>query len=920
MEKRVNGLTGERDVIARSPTGATRQSKSEIASLTMFARNDGEKCGNDRGGSKRSALNAIRYPLLAVLLFCTLHSAPCFLPASFAAGTSEINKQTILTAPLLWRAGGNDTGSFKNTLLSDASIAKDGSVVSGAFEGTCELENPSLTAGKITRLAATWIFTGKVTLETSVTGNPEDYVRVTNGVPLPLAKRAAGSRIKWRATLAPQSSLSQVRIVYSDLSGVAGSFGNELLSGFNARQEIYLQGSKAGDLFQYPVSIKVGESRKSPDACDLKLKGGILSDFRDVRFTLADGETVVPHFLEAVTGKAPDRVAAFWVKLPEIPSEGLFLYMYFGHRAAEDISSGEKVFDLFEDFDIAALDPKKWKLTLGDKTGKAYAAGSLLFLEKAKLTTVHYEFANGILEYQARISGAGAVAGILRETSAGNNDLAAYASTLPGSEHAIAKGGEVKVNQPKPITPGVFYVYRVRCDASGELVFQRYGEEGEGDAQAEVKYAAGTSPASPVGLSSSNQDHSVECAWIRTRPGVDPAPQVDRKKTAAGSLEPVDLPEFYNISTDPDGSLVTRQGATEGYYISRRIDPNFAARILKAAWKTEEPVRSFWGSLDDAGALSVSVSTQEGGDYTPGWENGVTRYVSKKEFILGNQLRWKAELTRPGKSQRALKQFSLEYYPGTIRVVLPNGSETLAPGDSLRIFWEAPGFGSKYPMELSYSTGVREDFKLIASKTDNVGDLTWKVPDEPTDKASVKVADYYDKTIFGVSEAYFSIVAPAPGDTALTASAGELAASSGEVKAPVLEEKASKIQRGKKTPTSEGQYDLLVKNGGSAAEGGYKDGDIVMVQPEGFLWGASERANFTIVRANLTQAEAEEYGKPRETTDRSGKTGRLGKGKVRGGKYRLDLHKKDLLQEETPEAKGVTRAGPLINKSAIVKE
>jgi len=724
--------------------------------------------------------------LFLVFFFSVLIPASCPLQSAFALGTSETGDQATFTAPLMWRAGGDDSDSFKRVSLSKASLAKDGSVATSGSEGVCELDAPYMTESPMTRLSASWIFTGKVTLEVSVTGNSKDYVRVTNGVPVEFRDRADASRIKWRATLASHSALSQVKIVYADLSGVVGSFGNELLSGFTARKEIQVKGSATEDLFQYPVSIKVGESSKSSDSCDLKLQGGILSDFADVRFTLADGETVAPHFLESVTGKTPDRAATFWVKLPEIPEGGLPIYIYYGKKAADDLSAGEKVFDLFEDFASSTIDPKKWKLTLGDKTGKAHTADSILFLEKAKLTTAQYKFAEGVLEYKARASGNGAAAGILRESASGNNDLVAYASALTGSEHAIAKNGDVEANDPKAVAPGVFYVYRIECDAKGDLVFKRYAETGEGDAQAQVRYASGVSQASPVGLSSSNQDQSVECSWIRTRQHADPAPMIDQEKTAQGLFEAVNLPEFHNISTAPDGTLVTKQNAMEGYYISRLIKPAFAARILKATWETQDPPTPFWGRAEDAGKVNVSISTKEGRGYSEGWENGVTRYVSKKEFEQGGQLRWKVALTHPGKATRTLKRFSLEYYPGTIRVVLPNGSETFAPGASCRIFWEARGFGPKYPVEISYATEGEAEYKMIASKKENSGDFIWTVPNEATEGASVKVADYYDKTIYGVSEDTFTIkpssgeadeeTAPALG----TASAPEEGAGSAE--------------------------------------------------------------------------------------------------------------------------------------------
>ena len=893
-DKRVNGMVGER----------VKPAHSYIRAL-----------------AHRHTRNRLLVCFLSVI-FCL--TVPCPLnsvPAS-ASGTSEVNKQAVFTAPLIWRAGGNDATSFKKTLLSKASLSEDGSVVSAGTAGDCELDTPYATEEPVARLSATWSFTGQVTLELSATGNPQDYVRVVNGVPLQLKGQAMGSQIKWRATLAPQSSLSQVRIVYSSPSGETNSFGNELLSGFKARKEIFLKGSAAGELFQYQIPVKVGESPKSPDSCDLKLSGSILSDFRDVRFTLADGETVLPHFLESVTGTAPDRVATFWIKVPEIPVDGLSIYMYFSRPDAEDISSGEKVFDFFDDFAGATLDPEKWKLTLGDKTGTAIPADSLLVLKKAKITTAHYEFMNGVLEYQARVAANGSVAGVLRQTSEGNNDLITYASTLAGSEHAVAKSGDVVVNAPKPVTPGVFYVYRIHSDAKGDLIFQRYAEDGEGEAQAEVKYAAGTSGASPVGLSSSNQEQPAECSWIRTRQDVTPAPKIDREKTASGILEQVDLPEFYHVVTAPDGSLVAAENTSDGFYVSRRISPGFDVRILKPSWETEPAGENF---------VDVGVATQEGGNFYTGWENGKTRYVSRKEFDKGSQLRWRADFKGQvselaggrvnelnPQTVSELKKFSLKFYPGTIRVVLPNGGEKITSGAKYSIFWNAEGYDPVYPMEVAYSKADGTEFNVIASTANSFGDYTWNVPEGLSGEVLIKVSDGVSPDdVFDISDRTFSVV-----------SAESITAQNQQTEGGAAGEAQGKVESKTPPPEEKGKvpekksYEILVKLGDNvlpdpeADKGSFKEGDIVMIKPAGYLWGKEERQKFLIVQARLTEKEAADLVKPKEvvTVDKSGKT----KIKiVSKRRYKLNLLKADMLGKKDDALHGRLKTRPEVKREML---
>lgn len=707
--------------------------------------------------------------MLTVAMATMLASAPVEAAKSAeAAEAYEPPNKAIFTRPLIWRADSSANYSFKGAALTNAELAKDGSVKSyNVSQGTCELPNPYKTNGLVTGLSASWSFTGKVILEVSITGSAKDYVEVINGVPVTYKESAYGSRIKWRATLAPNSTLTELKITYSDLSGVVGSFGESLLSGFGMRKQIYIKGSKAGTLFNYQMPIKVGESEKSPLPYDVKLFGGILSGFADIRFTLPDGETVLPHYVESVTGKAPNRTAVFWVKIPEIPEGGLPIYMYYSKAGAADLSDGEKVFDFFDSFEGTALNEKKWKIELYDKEGRADVGDSLLSLDKARVTSANYKFASGLIEYKARASVSGAAVGIIRSAISGDDDVIAYSSASSSAlGHSIAEGSAARANDPKPVSPNMFYTYKIYCDDNGGIAFRRYGADGSGTAQAETEYLAGASDALPIGLSSPTTGGPMYCDWIRTRKAANPPPQVD-PKTASVPPEATNLPEFYNVSTAPDGSLVPAHGSHEGHYVSRIVNPAFEVRIMRLSWEAD--------SSDD-NAISASVSVKKGGKFYPKWKNGVTHYVSKKEFDKGSQLRWKVEFKGlDATDDWKLKKFNLEYGSGVIRVVMPKGGEVLVAGAKYGIFWDAPGYDPKYPVDISYSKSAQGEFTTIVRKTNNSGDYDWIVPADLSGKMLVKVADYYDKSIYGMSEDYFLVVPEA--------SAGDLA--------PVTDKQAS---------------------------------------------------------------------------------------------------------------------------------
>lgn len=279
----------------------------------------------------------------------------------------------IFESPVIWRADDQGDYVFKgNGKLQGAKLADDGAVEYAASPGTYELANPYNTEDLVLSVTLNWVFTGKVTMEFSPTGNTNDYIPLTNGVPVEL-KSGYGSKLKWKATLYPDSRLTEVRLSYKDIKGVVGGFGNPKLSGFGFRKAIVIAspategGVAKQSLFNHQIPIKIAESEKVEGA-DVYIKGIIFSNFMDVRFTQADGETLLSHYLESVSGNSPERVATCWVKAPQIPGEGLPIYLYYGKLAAQDLSDGEETFEFFYDFKDSEFDSAKWE-SYGFKEG-----------------------------------------------------------------------------------------------------------------------------------------------------------------------------------------------------------------------------------------------------------------------------------------------------------------------------------------------------------------------------------------------------------------------------------------------------------------------------------------------------------------------------------------------------------------------
>ncbi len=848
-----------------------------------------------------------------------------FSPLAYAALAP---RQAVFTPPVTWRADGSGQYEFNGAVsLDKAGIAKDGSVNS-TQGGTCELKAAYTTEGKILTIAANWTFTGKVTMEVSATGDAKDYTPITNGVPLTSDKFTAGSSLKWRATLDPQSALAEVRIACTDASGAAGTFGNPDISGFAARKKITIKGSTDTALYNFQVQIKAGESQKAA-GCDVYLESPSKADLADIRFTQADGVTSLPYFRESITGAKPNRVAAFWVKIPEIPKGGLPIYVYYSCAGASDLSNGEQVFDFFDDFNLAALDGAKWKVALEGKTSQAYVSGSMLNIDAARATTANYNFNNGIIEYRAKVSGNGSIVGIIASGQTADDDLTACASIIAASANSIEYGGKVKADDPKQIALDTYYDFKIISN-NGDITFQRYADGWGAAPQAQAQYSPGSSQAaSTIGLSAGMAGSGLACDYIRTRQYTAVPPQVDLDKTALAKEEVTNLPQFNNLTLAPDGSIILAQNATSGDYMSQLIKASFQARILTASWIANDSSPSLRGA---EGGEAIYISTKEPAVFTTGWQNGIAKYVSKKEFAKGDQLRYKAVIARSRATNQSpsLKKFTLAFQPGTIKIVTPSGGESVMPGSVYNVLWETTGYDPAYNMDISYSNDGGAAFQPIASAVANTGSYLWMAPPDESAKCEIMVTDSADKTIYAVSDNYFSVTSSANAGTLADQQAQADAVSAAKTAAEALPVIASSeaTKQSKTAASTKGGlklYDLLIKSGSApvagrkglkTSAGVFQDGDIVTIKPAGFVWGAAERANFTIVQAYLTDAEVTELTSPQEVTKGKDKAGRPVKEMVKVRKHRIDLTKPGAIGKNIAGGTQLITGQAMVDKSS----
>ncbi len=123
--------------------------------------------------------------------------------------------------------------------------------------------------------------------------------------------------------------------------------------------------------WQYRDSVEVSNPGATT-LTDFQLKIDLNSSFdfnkakadgSDIRFTSADGTTVLPYWIE--TWSSSTENATIWVRVNEIPATGTGIYMYYGNNAATSASSGDNTFLFFDDFSSVASEPEPGYFAFG---------------------------------------------------------------------------------------------------------------------------------------------------------------------------------------------------------------------------------------------------------------------------------------------------------------------------------------------------------------------------------------------------------------------------------------------------------------------------------------------------------------------------------------------------------------------------
>jgi hypothetical protein len=152
------------------------------------------------------------------------------------------------------------------------------------------------------------------------------------------------------------------------------------LAGWSDRRGLVIK-STSSSITNYQMKLFVGESSLVGGA-NVSCAGLCTSDFRDLRFTSADGTTLLDYWIESVTGTTPNQLATIWVEFDFIDVVNTTFYMYYGNPTATAVSNGSNTFIFFDDFD--SFDSNVW--TKDESGGTVTYSNSVVSLDRTNGT------------------------------------------------------------------------------------------------------------------------------------------------------------------------------------------------------------------------------------------------------------------------------------------------------------------------------------------------------------------------------------------------------------------------------------------------------------------------------------------------------------------------------------------------------
>lgn len=126
--------------------------------------------------------------------------------------------------------------------------------------------------------------------------------------------------------------------------------------------------------------------------------GKLQNTCADLRFTLANGVTTVPYWIESGCNTATTVV---WLRIPSLPAGNTQLYLYYNNIIAPAVTSASSVFEFYDNFDDGSINGTLWETgTVGpaaagtdftESAGHLRGGNSLRYIRSRMSFTGNYE-------------------------------------------------------------------------------------------------------------------------------------------------------------------------------------------------------------------------------------------------------------------------------------------------------------------------------------------------------------------------------------------------------------------------------------------------------------------------------------------------------------------------------------------------
>ena len=173
------------------------------------------------------------------------------------------------------------------------------------------------------------------------------------------------------------------------------------LTGWDYRKSHTITGSVAGAQTDYQLRFQVEYGTGADAGAVVYLNGSCESDFGDIRFTKADGETLLDYWIQQKTN---DDVAYIWVEVDSIPAspDTVIIYIYYG-------KTGESTTSSFSDTWIESDDFSGNPTIVRDDTGGTYSASNWDITDRA---LINHRFDFDVYIYESNLHTYGSLASV----------------------------------------------------------------------------------------------------------------------------------------------------------------------------------------------------------------------------------------------------------------------------------------------------------------------------------------------------------------------------------------------------------------------------------------------------------------------------------------------------------------------------